>query len=329
MQSGIAVSRELQQAFNDLVDSPNQRGILAGIEQEQLVFRQSLSSESADFFSDLPQLASLLKEHEAAYVLLRRYPDASDGFVAVTYVPDTAPVRQKMLFALSRMTLDPRKLGLERFCYTLSATTKDDLTADGFRRQERHEMDQAPLTQEEQALESVKQAEAEASRGTSARSGHVSSALSFPVSNDAAAALRTLPESNQNLVLLRIDVATETIELAAVAIVEPEQLGGAISASEPRYAFYRYGHDYEGQHLAPIAFLYTCPSGAKIKERMVYASSRAGVISYAEAEADLKIAKRLEASDPSEITAARLQQEFHPVKEERSQFSRPKRPGRK
>lgn len=38
---------------------------------------------------------------------------------------------------------------------------------------------------------------------------------------------------------------------------------------------------------------------------------------------------QLEASSPSEITAALLYEEFHPKKEEKTNFARPKRPGRR
>ena len=60
----------------------------------------------------------------------------------------------------------------------------------------------APLTAEEQALEGVKQAEAEASRGTSTRSSHVSSRVGFPVTDDAKRALQDLRSSDENLVQL-------------------------------------------------------------------------------------------------------------------------------
>lgn len=160
-----------------------------------------IPSESADFFADLSSLTSLLKDNEAAYIVLRRHADASDGYVAVTYVPDTAPVRSKMLFAATRLTL-VRELGLERFRETIFVTTKTEVTADGWRRHDRHGEIQAPLTQEDRALQGVKKAEAEASQGTGARSSHVSSGVSFPISEEALLALRDLEGGMENLVQL-------------------------------------------------------------------------------------------------------------------------------
>ena len=85
--------------------------------------------------------------------------------------------------------------------------------------------------------------------------------------------------------LQKIDVPNESIELASTCSVDADGLSSAISDHEPRYSFFRYSHDHEGQTQSPIVFIYTCPTGSKIKERMLYASSRAGIISTAESDA--------------------------------------------
>jgi len=162
---------------------------------------ESIPSESEDFFSDLSSLTSLITDVEATYIILRRYADASDGFVAVTYIPNTANVRSKMLFASTRLTL-VRELGSERFRETIFATTKAELTAEGWRKHDKHGEVKAPLTQEEQALQGVKEAEADASRGTGARSSHVSSGVNFPISEEALRALKGLGGGSENLVQL-------------------------------------------------------------------------------------------------------------------------------
>ncbi|KAI9675358.1 MAG: Twinfilin-1 [Caeruleum heppii] len=343
MQSGITASKELHEAFNELVSSVNQRGLVAGIRNEQLVPVQSISSTIADFSADLTNLGPLLRDDEAAYVILRRYDDASDGYVAVTFVPDTAPVRQKMLFASTRLSL-VRELGSERFRETFFATRKAELTSEGFARHDKHGELDAPLTQEEQSLQDVKEAEAQESRGASARSSHVSSGVSFPITDDALQALRALEGSDDNLVqlvwlptkidtlrLIRqgINIPKETIELISKSSSAAATLAETVSNIEPRYSFFRYQHEHQGQQESPIVFIYTCPSGSKVKERMLYASSRASVIATATADAGLVIAKKLEASSPDEITATTIHEEFHPRQEEKAGFSRPKRPGRR
>jgi twinfilin-like protein len=70
-----------------------------------------------------------------------------------------------------------------------------------------------------------------------------------------------------------IDVATETITLAmAESNITPAAVAGRIPESKPRYTFYHYPNS------DALIFIYTCPSGSSIKERMLYASCRAGVV---------------------------------------------------
>ena len=199
-------SQELYDAFNNLVFSfPIQRGLIVTIKNEQLIPAEVVQSSSSDFFEDLKTLEPLIKDNEATYIILRRYQNTPDGFIAVTYVPDSANVRSKMLFASTRLTM-VRELGPERFRETLFATTKAELTADGWRKHDKSGELKAPLTEEEQNLQGIKEAEAEASQGTTARNSHVSfGRLTLPISGSALQALKDLPTGVDNLVQLVSD----------------------------------------------------------------------------------------------------------------------------
>lgn len=68
----------------------------------------------------------------------------------------------------------------------------------------------------------------------------------------------------------------------------------------------------------------------------MYASSRARTVGLAEAEAGVKIAKRMEATDPEDVTAEAVLAELGVGDEvpaaiggETRGFARPKRPGRR
>ena len=91
----------------------------------------------------------------------------------------------------------------------------------------------------------------------------------------------------------KIAIATETIELAETSTTEVEGLSSIISDTDPRYSFFRFSYNQEGFEQAPIIFIYTCPAGSKIKERMVYATSRAGVVLMAIHEAGLEVVKKV------------------------------------
>ena len=122
----------------------------------------------------------------------------------------------------------------------------------------------------------------------------------------------------------KIDLDSETLLLDSVQEdVAPAQLSSAIPSSEPRYAFYKY------PSIPGALFIYTCPTGSKIKARMMYAATRARLVNVSETEAGLQIAKKLEGSDPDEFTEEVLAREFEVKKEESKGFARPKRPGRR
>lgn len=122
----------------------------------------------------------------------------------------------------------------------------------------------------------------------------------------------------------KIDVQSETLHLDTTATnVSPSNVHSSISSNEPRYSFY----SYPGQE--GVIFMYSCPTGSKIKERMVYAASRSRILAIAEQEAGLTIVKKLEATNPDEWTEDVFASEFAEKKVENKGFARPKRPGRR
>lgn len=93
---------------------------------------------------------------------------------------------------------------------------------------------------------------------------------------------------NANLLPIQtVDISTEKITLAdSQSGVEPGSVASHISASSPRYSFYHY------PGTSVVVFVYTCPNGSSIKERMLHASSRRTAIAVAEEEG-LKIEKKV------------------------------------
>lgn len=326
MQSGISASQELHDAFNTLVSTPSQRGLLATIKSESLVPVAAIKSESPEFLSDLSSLSSHLKDNEALYILLRRYDDASDGYIAVTYVPNAAPVRQKMLFASTRLTLT-RELGIERFRETIFATEKAELSAEGFKKHDAHNDLAAPLTEEERTLEAVKKAETSEGRGTANKGLVTHDSLKMSTTPEASEALKNFDGQSYNLVQLKIDIPTETLHLDSTTTTEVSNLSKAISSTEPRYVFFRYTAPSSNE--SSVIFISTVPSGSKVKERMIYAASRNAIINVVAPQMGVTITKRLEVGDPDEVSEASIAEEFAPKTETKKAFDRPKRPGRR
>lgn len=221
----LPASQELQTAFQTLVSSSTQRGLLCTINKESLAPLSALEPATSSFADDLSLLAPHLQPNVALYIILRRYPASENApFIAVTYVPDAAPVRQKMLFASTRLTL-VRELGIERFRESIFTTTKEELTKEGFDKHDKHVALEAPLTEEERSLGEVKRKEAEEGRGTNGRRSHVSSGVSMPVSKDALEALKGLAEEKDNLVQL----------VGPSGLSHPDHIADCLSAAENQH----------------------------------------------------------------------------------------------
>ncbi|CAP96845.1 Pc21g19480 [Penicillium rubens Wisconsin 54-1255] len=340
MQSGITVSAELQDAFARFNSDSSTFCLPVTITAETLTPLDPISFQGSPsinaFFSALPQLSSVLQPKTPVYLLLRRPSTASNALIALTYIPSNAPVRAKTLFASTRSTLT-RELGTEKFASTVFATEEDEvLGQDAWRERDgegpnaisREDM----MGEKERELEAVRKAEAEARNGTPGRDIGIGGTfgpgsgsgmrVSMPVDEGAKSALRDLQDGG--LVQLTVDIPTETIVLAdSQSGVEANSVATHISSSSPRYSFYHYpGSDV-------VIFVYTCPTGSSIKERMLHASSRRNAITVAEQEG-LKIEKKIEASGPDEITGDRLQEEVTPARDQGPTrgFARPRRPGR-
>lgn len=86
---------------------------------------------------------------------------------------------------------------------------------------------------------------------------------------------------------------SESIELAGTSETDADGLASAISNAEPRFSFFKYTHNLDGSEQSPVVFIYTCPSGSKVKQRMVYATSKAGLVAAAGSELGLEISKKV------------------------------------
>ena len=107
-------------------------------------------------------------------------------------------------------------------------------------------------------------------------------------------------------ILQNINVKDETIELVESSSTGADGLASAISNTEPRYSFFRYSHQAEGSEQSTIVFIYTCPSGSKIKERMVYASTKQGFLAAMGSDMGIEIAKKVSKVEQEPRTLAMM-----------------------
>lgn len=304
-------SQELHDAFNELVSSSSQRGLLATIKNESLVPVSTLAL-SSDFKSDLNSLQSHLTPTAALYILLKLDDAASDGYVAVTYVPDAAPVRQKMLFASTRLTL-VRELGVERFRETIFVTTAKELTPEGWEKHESHTKLEAPLTEEEEGLKGIKEAEASEGGGTGARKSHVSSGIAMNMDSAALQALEGLKSAQEGALVMIVSGSWARI---ALTFDRSANGFGRKSISRTRSSFSIPRHRMFSQHtLAPASLPLNpdTPSIAILARKAWFSCTAVRATARSRSVCCMLPAELVSSTLPSKMLACRLSRSWRPA----------------
>lgn len=211
--SGIAVSHQLASHFSSATDvrfikvsiqngtsflNPSSLNLRAA---ESLVLDQSISI-TASFQEDLALLQDLLQEDTPAYVLAKL--DGPD-WLAIFYVPDSAKVRDKMLYASTRASL-LKSLGSNLFTDSIFATSKADLTSDAYIAHRKHVTAPKPLSAREKEMEHVRAAEREAGgggyEGSRARASPIGTAVGLNANDQVQDAIKQLPQANSTRLII-------------------------------------------------------------------------------------------------------------------------------
>lgn len=377
----LQVSPELHEAFTTFTSDSSLFCLPVTITSESLTPLKSIRypSSHSGLFNSIHTLSDIVTPTTPLYLLLRRAPSTSE-LLAITYIPSRAPVRQKTLFASTRATL-VRDLGSEKFAETIFLTEREEVldpaqwdersgsAAKGASAQNASDpgVDIGLLSMEERELQAVKRAEEEERHGTrgrdlmgeggsggsyiGSREGQAAgrSGVMMKITDDARSALAELKTpGTEQIVQLAIDPPTETLTLLfSKADVAPGAVPGLIPGDRPSYTF------YNAKDVPGSIFMYVCPGSSKIKERMLHASARLGVLKIVGSEG-VEVLKKLEAGDPDELGGGRLEDEVKALAAAagvagglggegdnedsapasgtatpRSGFARPKRPGKR
>jgi len=301
------------------------------------------------FQEDLEQLqgTEVLQDDIPAYLLIR-LDDPPTEWLAIYYVPDSAKVRDKMLYASTRASL-LKSLGSTLFSDTIFATSKDDLTPEAYASHRRHIAAPKPLSAREQEMADVRAAEREDVGRYDGPRTHLSivgTGVGFNWSEEAENAVKKLGESDGcDVAIITIDVKSETLVLFSASATSVEELGSTLPPSEPCYAFFGWPHSPSKRQ---IVFIYSCPSSSPVKHRMVYSSGLLSVFHAVKAilPPDTLASRKIETSDPGEINEEFLRTELGLTEDvsltntsiakesgdngdEKKPFARPKGPARR
>ncbi|KAI8823616.1 uncharacterized protein EV422DRAFT_611920 [Fimicolochytrium jonesii] len=315
---------ELLSAFGKALQSADQRALKVIIDRENATVAEELPTQGS-WEDDLSKVNAWFEPAEPAFVLFRldsKTPAGSYEWILLQYVPDHAKVRDKMLYASTKATL-LKELGDANFVDSLYGTLPAELSLEGYRKHVLHKDAEAPLTEREIEMQAVKAAEYSAEIGTTTRRSHAQG-VSFAFADEARKSLSDLASGSVNIVVLAVNVAEERVDLSNASTGSFGDLTRLVEANTPRFLFYK-------PDAGNSAFIYICPPSSKVKERMLYSSSRASVLLAAE-EQGFTVSKKFEVSSIDEVTEAELKDEQETAASTpdsvRKTFARPLRPGR-
>ncbi|KAE8745495.1 hypothetical protein FOCC_FOCC007875 [Frankliniella occidentalis] len=329
-QTGIRANQELKSFFGKCRDG-NIRVFKVSIDNEQLILAgdDKVKGSWEDDYERL--IIPLISESQPCYILYRLDSKDSTGayyWMLISWSPDDAPVRQKMLYASTKATLK-QEFGSGQIKEELHGTVKDDITMSGFLKHKKNEMAPAPLTSREEELAELRRSE----RGVAASVGvdtrhQTLGGVAFPMTDSARQAVIGMADKLHTYVQLRIDLDEERIHLVSSGNVSLDKLPSKVPSDSARYHLFNFKHTHEGDYIESVVFIYSMPGySCSIKERMLYSSCKAPLLSDIEQNIGLEITKKLEIDSGSELTEEFLQDEIHPKKNlHRPKFAKPKGP---
>ncbi|CUM48339.1 unnamed protein product [Debaryomyces tyrocola] len=358
-QSGIVSSEELLDAFKNFKSGA--LVIKVSSDNTQLIVDdefQSTETDTSKILLELNKYVSGIYPHPVYIIFsVSSSLNSNADYAFISFIPDVAPIREKMLYASTKNTL-LTQLGSNNFSksHTFAWTELDELSFDNFKRLS-EEQEDGPLTHEEKTLKEVNSLQGLALAESSAKrnndnaykkklaSMHESSSssggvLMFSVDSKLESEFKALSQNSGNgkLIIFGIDLKNEGMELISetTGVNSSSLVSNLKSAIEtrsvhPLFALFNYSTN-------KFAFIYSCPSGSKVKDRMVYASNKQGLINHLRGITDsdeLLIDKIFEIGDLDELEVKELDSSLNEDKDTAPKarnglkFTKPKGPRRR
>lgn len=328
-QTGIEPNSELVDLISKALKG-SLRFFKVKIENEALVPAE-YSTPKKSWEEDLDVLVQpVLEEKEPCYIFYRldTYNVQSNYlWVFMSYTPDFAPVKLKMLYAATKATIK-KAFDASAIVEDMAATSKDELSLAGYKKFEEAKNAAPPLTDAEQELKMLSENEDHADVGTATRHSHLHG-IAFPVQKEVMDAVTKFKNGSVTYVQMSVDVKKEVINLESCQDdLDANSIAGLVPEDSPRYHLFSFKHTYEGDYQEAVVFIYSSPGfKSSIKERMLYSSCKEPLVSALEESLGKPIDKKMEITNGSELSESSIMEEVHPKKTiVRAKFLKPKGP---
>lgn len=360
-QSGITISSQLNDAYKNL--STNSALIIKiSSDSTELIPNQIItgSDNTTSTTKDITILEPIFEK--LTNQISQEFPHPSYIVISynsnqyfISFIPDIAPIKQKMLYASTKNSLIT-SLGGNKLIKKFAWTELDELTLNYFiksidddqgsniKKKEEEELNSL-LTEDEITLQKLNNLSLYSTTnhhhhhhhgfkkklpsmtnddGSTTGSGNADQDILYKFTPELTEQLQSIienssPESSndndnkKSLISFNIDTTKELLTLKSIDTqIEINQLIDTLnnhtsSRISPQYILYNY-------QIGKLAFIYSCPSGSSVKDRMIYASFKNSLINHlnqliksTNIDDDIIIDKNIEVGDLDEIELSQLQ----------------------
>ncbi|CAH0555406.1 unnamed protein product [Brassicogethes aeneus] len=324
-QTGIKANDELKKFFGKCRNG-KVRLMKVSIENEQLCLSGHKDGHS-NWEKDYALIMPFIAEDCPCYVLFRLDSKNDLGYewLFISWVPDMASVRQKMLYASTKATLK-QEFGNSQIKEELHGTVLGEITLNGYQKHKTALAAPAPLSMREEELNEIKKTEVNTDYSVNSKQQTLGG-VAFPITSSAQQAIKDMARGSYDYLQLRIEIEEETIHLVKAENISLDKLPSKVPSDTGRYHLYKFKHTHEGDYMENIVFIYSMPGyNCPIKERMLYSSCK-NPLTDSLAKLGIEIVKKLEIDTGSELTEKFLYDELHPTNSlHRPQFAKPRGP---
>jgi twinfilin len=325
-RANLQVDHELAESFRNAQNADSDvRCMKVVIQGESLILEETLA-KIADSGTDFNSMLSRSVQSANACMLLYNLSDESESvfnsgslnlgskakeWCLICWIPDTCPVRDKMLYSSSREDIK-KTLGRALFVKEYSPTEQSDLTWAAYNGDST--VDKAIYESEKERI--IKEETTASHEESGATKSSTMALLPFNLASDVTAAVTTLLSNNESISVLEVYVHDEVVSLTSDSAPTEEGKGnGAQEAAIGSItSFSSYIHAEHGRFyiikipsgsenstlLTGTFFLFSCPESTPVRSRMTMSSCKATVV-YKLTEAGLDFTKIFEVREPSDI----------------------------
>ncbi|OWB78564.1 hypothetical protein B5S32_g2760 [[Candida] boidinii] len=295
-------SKEVIESFKDYIDNSH-RCIILTISNEVLSPSATIPG-SSDLISDLTSITNKITTTEPCYIIIKEDTTtntSTNNYYFISWVPDEAKVKDKMIYASAKNNI-LKDLGLEFFKSILFMSELNELSESGWKSLQNHENSIKPLSDSEKSLKNVKNLEMLNSIGLINNkkklvndNNLLNGSLNFKINNDLLEILSNNSDF-KNGEFISINIINEILVLKLSDELNPNNISSIIDklpSDSPNYTILKLNDLFY--------FIYSCPSGSKVKDRMIYASNKLGFINNLKNNLNFNFAKIIEIGDSDEI----------------------------